>query len=220
MFDAVSEPLESAAPAFGAEAFAQATEATSGQMADLERFRALLDVQNAHMNLVGPSALAGFWLRHAYDSAQLLHVEPLALRWADVGAGAGFPGIVLAILLKGKEGARVHLIESMGKRVRFLSEVCEALALPADIHHGRAEEISTPTALEVVTARACAPLPRLLGYTEHLFRGGAKGVFLKGQNIESELTEARQNWKFHAELLSSQSDPSGRIVRIERLSRA
>jgi 16S rRNA (guanine527-N7)-methyltransferase len=220
MSDAAPEPPEVGAPEFGAEAFALKTGATSAQMHDLERFQALLGEWNDRMNLVGPTAMASYWLRHVYDSAQLLHVEPSALRWADIGAGAGFPGLILAILLKDRPGAQLHLIESMAKRVRFLTEVRDALALPATVHHGRAEETPAPVGLQIITARACAPFPRLLGYTEHLFRKGAKGVFLKGRDVESELTEARRNWKFQAELLPSQSDPSGRIVRIERLSRA
>jgi 16S rRNA (guanine527-N7)-methyltransferase len=220
MYVAVPELLDAVAPPFGADEFAETMRSTPSQMDDLQQFRTLLESWNERMNLVGPTALASFWLRHAYDSAQLLHVEPSALRWADIGAGAGFPGLVLAILLKGVDGAEVHLIESMAKRVRFLSEVCETLNLPATIHHGRAEDTKAPRGLQVVTARACAPFPRLLEYTEHLFRTGAKGVFLKGRDVESELTEARRHWKFQAELLPSQSDPSGRIVRIERLSRA
>jgi 16S rRNA (guanine527-N7)-methyltransferase len=220
MSDAAPEPREVEAPDFGAESFARHTGASRVQMEDLERFRVLLGEWNARMNLVGPTAMSSYWLRHAFDSAQLLHVEPSALRWADIGAGAGFPGLILAILLKDRPGARLHLIESMAKRVRFLTEVRDALGLPAEIHHGRAETALAPPGLQIVTARACAPLPRLLGYTEHLFRAGAHGLFLKGRDVESELTEARRNWKFQAELLSSQSDPSGRIVRIERLSRA
>jgi 16S rRNA (guanine527-N7)-methyltransferase len=220
MSDAASAPLDAAAPEFGAEAFAQAVGATPAQMADLQQFQAMLYEWNERMNLVGPTALSNFWLRHAYDSAQLFHVEPSALRWADIGAGAGFPGLILAILLKSSAGAQVHLIESMAKRVRFLAEVSDKLKLPTPIHHARAEDIRAPKGLEIITARACAPLPRLLGYTEHLFRAGARGVFLKGRDVESELTEARLNWKFEAELLPSQSDSSGRIVRIERLSRA
>ncbi|MGC1304512.1 MAG: 16S rRNA (guanine(527)-N(7))-methyltransferase RsmG [Caulobacteraceae bacterium] len=220
MSDAAPEPLNAEALEFGADAFARQIGATDRQMQDLEQFRVLLEDWNERMNLVGPTAMASFWLRHAYDSAQLLHVEPSALRWADIGAGAGFPGLILAILLKDHEGAQLHLIESMAKRVRFLEAVSETLQLPVQIHHGRAETTPVPAGLEIVTARACAPFPRLLGYTEHLFRAGARGVFLKGRDVESELTEARRHWKFQAELLPSQSDSSGRIVRIERLSRA
>ena len=215
--------MSDAAPAqpdaFGPDAFASATGASSAEMGDLESFRALLGEWNTRMNLVGPSGLTQFWLRHAYDSAQLLHVEHSVRSWADVGAGAGFPGVVLAILSKRRGDARVHLIEATGKRIRFLETVCNALALPAMVHHGRAEALAPPADIEVVTARACAPLTRLLGYTESFFQAGARGVFLKGREVEAEVSEAQRSWKFRAELLPSHSDPSGRILRIEGLTR-
>ena len=136
-----------------AASFMLAAGATAAQMADLERFRQRLAEWNEKMNLVGPSALAAFWPRHAWDSAQLLEVRPGALRWADLGAGAGFPGLVLAILLKGRPGARVHLVESQAKRCRFLSEVVSQLGLPAQVHNDRAENLSLD--VDIVTARAC-----------------------------------------------------------------
>lgn len=216
--DAPPAPLEAAA--FGPAEFAAATGATPAQMADLERFRDLLAQANQHMNLVGPSALADFWLRHAYDSAQLLTLEPGARVWADLGAGAGFPGVVLAILLKATPDARVHLIESMAKRCVFLRELVAALGIPAEVHHGRAEALKSPRGVEIVTARACAPLSRLLGYAWPAFTAGARGAFLKGRGVEEELTDARRTWRFRAQLAPSLSDPSGRIVRIESLARA
>jgi len=204
-------------PPQSAAAFQQAVGASDAQMADLEAFLALLTDWNERMNLVGPSALAEFWPRHAYDSAQLLSLAPEALVWADLGAGAGFPGLVLAILLKGRSGAMVHLVESMAKRCRFLSEVATRLALPAQIHNRRAEELGIR--VDIVTARACAPLPRLLGYAEPYLRKGATGLFLKGQDVVSELTEATKYWKFEAELSASSSSPDGRILQVKGLSR-
>jgi 16S rRNA (guanine527-N7)-methyltransferase len=203
---------------YSAQDFARDTGATVEQLDALETFRAHLAEWNARVNLVGPTALESFWQRHALDSAQLLHVEQSAQVWADVGAGAGFPGLVLAIFLKTRPGARVHLIESMAKRVRFLDLVATRLALPVHIHHARSEDVVPPQSLEVVTARACAPFPRLFAYTRQFFLAGAKGVFLKGREVETELTEARRSWTFKADLLASRSDPSGRIVCIERLA--
>ena len=193
--------------------FAAATGATPEQVADLERYRELLEEWSAKMNLVGPSALAEFWPRHAFDSAQLLQHAPEALTWADLGAGAGFPGLVLAILLKGRPGARVHLVESMAKRCRFLQAVVDDLGLPAQVHNSRAENLSL--AVDIVTARACAPMARLLEFARPWFRKGATGLFLKGQDVEAELAEATRYWDFAADLLPSQSG-SGRIVRIRR----
>lgn len=192
-------------------------------MADLQAYRDLVATWNERMNLVGPSAMAAFWLRHAYDSAQLLPHAPAARIWADLGAGAGFPGVVLAILLKETPGARVHLVESMAKRCVFLREVTRVLGLPVEVHNRRAEDTKL-VGVEVVTARACAPLTRLLGFARPLLEGKAGGqtigLFLKGGNVEQELTEARAVWDFQAELRPSLSDPSGRILRIERLRRA
>lgn len=191
--------------------------ATPAQMADLEAFRILLAEWNETMNLVGPSALAEFWPRHAYDSAQLLALAPEARTWADLGAGAGFPGLVLAILLKDTPGARVHLVESMAKRCRFLTAVVEALGLPATVHNARAEDLGLK--VDVVTARACAPLVRLLDYARPYLVQGATGLFLKGQDVASELTEATKYWKFEAHLTASLSHPEGRILQVKGLKR-
>ena len=200
-----------------AASFAAATGAGPTAMADLEAFRALLEDWNGRMNLVGPSALAEFWPRHAYDSAQLLALAPDALGWADLGAGAGFPGIVLAILLKDRPGARVELVETLQKRCRFLQAVVDALSLPATVHNGRAE--TQQMKVDVVTARALAPMERLLGYAEPYLKRGAVGLFLKGQDVASELTEATKCWKFEASTTPSLSHPQGRIVRIKGLAR-
>ncbi len=186
-------------------------------MADLDQFRELLATWNEQMNLVGPSALAAFWPRHAWDSAQLLILEPDAKVWADLGAGAGFPGLVLAILLKGVPGARVHLVESLAKRCRFLREVVQTLDLPAEVHNARAESLKLK--VDVVTARAVAPLTRLLEYGWPYLKAGAVGLFLKGQDVEAELTEATRYWKFEADLRPSLSDPGGRVVWLRGLSR-
>ena len=163
-------------PPADAAAFQERTGATDAQMADLQLYRSLLTEWNERMNLVGPSALAEFWPRHAFDSAQLLGLAPEALTWADLGAGAGFPGLVLAIMLKDRPGARVHLVESMAKRCRFLSEVAQQLSLPVDVHNVRAEQLGIK--VDIVTARACAPLVRLLGYAEPSLRKGATGLIL------------------------------------------
>ncbi len=204
-------------PPQDAAAFAAALAASPVQMADLEAFRRLVETWTAQMNLVGPSALAEFWPRHAYDSAQLLALAPAALTWADLGAGAGFPGVILAILMKGRPGARVHLVESMAKRCRFLSEVVRILDLPADVHNVRAEQLRIK--VDIVTARACAPLVRLFGYAEPYLERGATGLFLKGQDVVSELNDAAKCWEFQTELFTSSSHPTGRILQVKGLSR-
>ena len=198
-------------------AFQVKTGADDQQLADLQAFRERLTEANAVMNLVGPDSLPDFWNRHAWDSAQLLNFAPDALTWSDLGAGAGFPGVVLTILLKGRPGAHVWLIDSLGKRCRFLQEIVDALDLPATVLNGRAEAQSVTC--DIVTARAVAPMERLLGYAQPYFERGAQGLFLKGEKAESELIEARKSWHFDAELAPSQSDPRGRIVSIRSLRR-
>ncbi|OYW99091.1 MAG: 16S rRNA (guanine(527)-N(7))-methyltransferase RsmG [Caulobacter vibrioides] len=191
--------------------------ATDAQIEGLVRFQELLAEWNEVMNLVGPLTIATYWTRHALDSAQLIPLAPEATTWADLGAGAGLPGVVLAILLKGRAGAKVHLVESMAKRCRFLEVVAKDLDLPVQIHNARAEDLKLK--VDIVTARACAPMTKLLGFAEPYLRNGATGLFLKGQEVETELTEARKAWTFDADLRTSQSDPRGRIVQVKRLSR-
>jgi 16S rRNA (guanine527-N7)-methyltransferase len=212
---AAPAPREQPTAPFGAAAFQAATGASPAAMAALETFRARLAEWHEQMNLVGPSALAEFWLRHALDSAQLLDLAPGALRWVDIGSGAGFPGIVLAILLKDRPGGLVHLVESVTKRCRFLEAVVGELKLPAKVHNARAEALRLRA--DVVAARACAPLVRLFGYARPYLERGAVGLFLKGQDVASELEAATISWRFRADLIESRSHTEGRIVRVERL---
>ncbi len=210
-------PREAAGAVLDAAGYQALTNATSAQIADLTRFLALLTEGNAVMNLVGPATIPDFWNRHAWDSAQLLQLAPQAKTWADLGAGAGFPGLVLAAMLKGVPGAKVHLVESMTKRCRFLAQVSKELDLPTEIHNVRAEDLSLT--VDIVTARACAPMSRLLGYARPYLKRGAVGLFLKGQDVVSELQEAEKAWRFESELTVSRSDPRGRIVQVKGLSR-
>ncbi|AVQ04581.1 16S rRNA (guanine(527)-N(7))-methyltransferase RsmG [Caulobacter segnis] len=208
----VAEP-----PVLDAAGYQALTGASDVQIADLARFQELLAEWNEVMNLVGPLTIATYWTRHALDSSQLLDLAPEANTWADLGAGAGLPGVVLAILLKGRAGAKVHLVESMAKRCRFLEVVAKDLDLPVQIHNARAEDLKLK--VEIVTARACAPMTKLLGFAEPYLRSGATGLFLKGQDVATELSEAAKAWKFDAELRPSQSDPRGRIVQVKGLTR-
>ena len=197
--------------------FQTATGAWPERMADLAVFLDRLTEANAVMNLVGPDSLPDFWNRHAFDSAQLLDLAPEARTWADLGAGAGFPGVVLAILLKGRADAHVWLIDSLQKRCRFLQTIVDELDLPATVVWGRAEEQAIK--VDVVTARAVAPLEKLLGYAQPYLKRGAQGLFLKGEKAEAELQEARKVWQVDADLSVSRSDPRGRILTVRTLRR-
>jgi len=192
-------------------------DATPAQMADLGTLIERLTAANAVMNLIGPDTLPDVWNRHILDSAQLLDLAPGAATWADLGAGAGFPGLVLAILLKDRADSHVWLIDSLGKRCRFLQEVVDALSLRATVVNGRAEEQRIK--VDVVTARALAPMDRLLGYAQPYLQRGAQGLFLKGEKAEAELIDARKVWQFDSSLSVSRSDPRGRIVSVRSLRR-
>ena len=192
--------------------------ATPAQMADLGTLIERLTTANAVMNLVGPDTIPDVWNRHIFDSAQLLDLVDDAATWADLGAGAGFPGLVLAILLKGRADSHVWLVDSLGKRCRFLQEVVDALSLRATVVNGRAEDQRIK--VDVVTARALASMDRLLGYAQPYLQRGAQGLFLKGEKAEVELIEARKVWQFDSSLSVSRSDPRGRIVSVRSLRRA
>ena len=202
-----------------ADQFQALSGATDARMADLERFRALLTEANQVMNLVGPSTLPEYWSRHVLDSWQLFEHAPDALTWADLGAGAGLPGVVLAIFLKGRPGAHVHLIDSLGKRCRFLEQAKTELDLPATVINGRAEEQAIT--VDVVTARAVAPMEKLLGYAQPYMDRGAQGLFLKGEKAPDELKSARLSWHFKAQLHPSRlTDGRGHVVQVRELRRA
>ncbi|MGH7010441.1 MAG: 16S rRNA (guanine(527)-N(7))-methyltransferase RsmG, partial [Caulobacteraceae bacterium] len=148
----------------------------------IDRYRDLLERANAHQNLVGRSTLQDFDTRHVLDSAQLLDLAPHARIWVDLGSGGGLPGVILAILLRGTEGAVVHLIESVGRKCAFLEDVVTRLGIPAMVHKARAERLAI--AADAVTARACAPVRRLFAYAHpHLALGG-RGIFLKGADLD------------------------------------
>ncbi|MBE7217663.1 MAG: 16S rRNA (guanine(527)-N(7))-methyltransferase RsmG [Caulobacteraceae bacterium] len=210
-------PDASALPA-SADALAARLGLGEAAAGDFARYRELLEDWSGRMNLVGPSALADFWPRHAADCAQLLALAPQAVRWADLGSGAGLPGMILAIALKGRPRAEVLLVESLQKRCRFLEAVVDTLKLPARVVEGRAE-VQTPPAVEVVTARAVAPLDTLFGYALPFMRKGATGLFLKGRGAQAELDAARRRWRVRAELLPSATDAEARIVRVRSLAR-
>ena len=209
-------PLTPEAPLIP-EAFAALTGADDRALADLEIYRARLEDWNQRMNLVGPATLPAFWARHALDSAQLLPLAPEALTWADLGTGAGLPGIVLAILSRNRPGFHVHLVESMAKRCRFLEAVTAELGLAATVHNARAEALDL--SVDIVTSRACAPLVRLLGYAQPYFRRGAGALFLKGQDVVAEIEDATRSWDFEVDILPSLSDGRGRILRIRSSGR-
>jgi 16S rRNA (guanine527-N7)-methyltransferase len=188
-------------------------------LARLDRFVELLLATQSHTNLIGPATIPELWTRHIADSLQLLDLAPDANIWLDLGSGAGFPGIVLACALADRAPAAVHLVESTGKKVQFLHNVVETLALPATVHHIRAEAFAPAFTADVITARALAPLSKLFGYVAPLLKSRAKALLPKGQDVEVELTEAAKYWKIEADLVASRTNPAGRIVVVRALRR-
>jgi 16S rRNA (guanine527-N7)-methyltransferase len=190
-------------------------------VARLDQLVALLLKWQATTNLVAPSTLAHVWTRHVADSLQLLTLAPAARAWLDLGSGAGFPGLVLACALAETPGARVDLVESNTKKAAFLREATRALTLPALVHAVRIEALihrwSEP--VDIVTARALAPLADLLAYAEPVLKTGAQGLFLKGQDVEAELTEASKYWRIDATLAPSVTSADARIVVVRRAER-
>lgn len=185
-----------------------------------DRYVALLARWQTIKNLVGPKTLPEVWTRHIADSAQLAPLRPDASRWVDLGSGAGFPGLVTAILIRDRPGAQVTLVESNGRKCAFLREVVRELGLPARVIAGRIEDVVdefTGTA-EVVTARALAPLAELLRLSRKLLTSGAVGLFPKGQDVGDELTDAARYWRIQASTVASRTDPKARIVIVESLS--
>lgn len=166
-------------------------------------------------NLVGPATLDHIWDRHIVDSLQLLDLAPEARTWLDLGSGAGFPGLVLAIA--GHErGLKVHLVESNSRKCAFLRHIARLTGAQATIHEARLETI-IPGFIgkaDVVSARALASLTKLLEWTEPLLKAGTMGLFPKGRDADIELTEAAKRWKFKADVLPSQTDSEARIIRI------
>ncbi len=184
----------------------------------LDRLVTLVVERQQHMNIIAPSTIPQIWTRHVADSLQLLPLAPGALRWVDLGSGAGFPGLAIACALTGTPGAEVHLVESTQKKAAFLSEATRELGLPVVVHPIRIEDFAAKNQIrfDVVTARALAPLPKLLGYAIPLLKTGTVGLFPKGQDVEAELTEASKYWNIQAELVPSTTDPRGRIVVLHR----
>ncbi len=202
----------------GLKLLAERFRLTDSQQAALSSFAALLLEWNQKVNLISRRNPGALWQRHMLDSAQLVEALPAApegrpLRIADLGSGGGFPGLVLAILGAGE----VHLVESDGRKAAFLNHVSRETGVPVTVHVERIEQLA-PLRADCVTARALAPLPKLLGYVaRHLVPGG-RALLLKGRAREGELTAARQQWSMAIRERPSLSDPESALLVIETLA--
>lgn len=205
------------APAFSPPLTAQDFQALTGcSDKDLVRLTAYLDLLvhwQRRINLVGASTLADPWRRHMLDSQQLAPLLPAgAPAVTDLGSGAGFPGLVLAILTT----ARVTLVEADQRKAAFLAAAARATEAEVDIACQRMETLAVASA-DIVTARACAPLPRLLPVIARILRPDGVALLLKGQTGQVELTQAEKHWKMRSSMIASQTDPGGMILQLQEL---
>jgi 16S rRNA (guanine527-N7)-methyltransferase len=186
----------------------------------LEAYADLLVQWQAKTNLVASSTLPNLWTRHISDSLQLLPLAAGAKIWIDLGSGGGFPGVVLACALADTPGAMVHLVERNAKKAAFLREALRITGAAGTVHLadiGNSVD-SVPGPVNCVTARAVAPLHQLVGFAAPLLGKGAKALFLKGQDVEAELTEATKYWKLTPRLHPSLTG-QGWIVELDRVQR-
>jgi len=186
----------------------------------LDRFVEFLLPWTQKTNLIARSTIPTLWTRHIADSAQLLAQAPEAKVWIDLGPGAGFPGLVIACALAGRRGAAVHLVESVGKKANFLRAAAEHLGVPAVIHNVRIEDFGKnfKEDADVVSARALAPLDKLLHLASPMLHGKAVGLFPKGQDVDAELTGASKYWNIETELVPSLTSRDSRIVVVRKLA--
>jgi len=206
----------------GPEAVAAILPLTATARERLTRYVALLTAWQVAKNLVAPSTLPVVWSRHVADSAQALAAVPEAKRWLDIGSGAGFPGLVTAILLAETADAKVTLVEANGRKVAFLRTVIRELGLPATVLAERIEQLAGPAGagigpVDAVSARALAPLGALYGYAAPWLTTGSVGVFHKGQDFASEVNETSHAWTADLVEHRSRIDPGGRIVVVRDL---
>ena len=177
----------------------------------------LLDRWRERINLIGPGEGRHLWRRHVLDSLQLVEqISSEDKSVADLGSGAGFPGLILACALAERPGASVTLVEKSPRKSEFLRAAGKELGLPVSVLTIRLED--APGALfDVVTARALAPLPKLLGFAASWLKPSGKALLMKGRDTATELAEAREAWTFDLSILDSQSSPEGRVLKVSSL---
>jgi 16S rRNA (guanine527-N7)-methyltransferase len=200
--------------------FAEAFKVPRETIHMLTRYADLLAHWQKSTNLVAASTLPGLWSRHFADSAQLTTLAQDARLWLDLGSGAGFPGLVVAILEARRPDFRMHLVESNRKKCAFLAEVVRETKAPVEIHATRIEDLGESAQRlkpDVVSARALAPLPRLFELAAPFFGPGTRGLFLKGEEAEAEIEAARKGWEFTARLHPSLTSAKSHIVEVAGL---
>jgi 16S rRNA (guanine527-N7)-methyltransferase len=190
----------------------------------IDRLRHLADLLvrwNARINLVAPSSLDDLWRRHIADSAQLWSLRPPSARsWVDLGSGAGFPGLVIAAIARdAAPSLAVELVESDSRKCAFLREASRVMDTPCTVRCARIEDVPAGTR-DVISARALAPLARLLPMAARFIGPDSVCLFPKGRHVEAELTEVRRSWHTRTVVVPSATDPGGAILAISEICRA
>jgi 16S rRNA (guanine527-N7)-methyltransferase len=205
----------------GPEALAGIVPVSRETEARLATYVALLKKWHKAENLIAASTLPQIWRRHVADSAQLVALFAETRRWLDLGSGAGFPGLVVAILLAENPGTAVHLIESNRRKCAFLRQAIRETQAPAIVHEGRIESLIGAWAepVERISARALAPLTELLALAAPLMEKGVPAAFHKGQDFVREISAATQSWGFDLVKHDSRVGDGGVILGISQLSR-
>jgi 16S rRNA (guanine527-N7)-methyltransferase len=216
----MAKPALDSIPASDKAAALALTPVSRETEARLDRYVSLLVEWQAKTNLIAPSTLPQLWTRHIADSLQLLNLAPNARHWLDFGSGGGFPGVVLACAMA-EHGGDVQLVERNAKKAAFLREALRVTrasgsVVLADIGD-YVDSLRTP--VDCITARAVAPLHMLLGFAAPLVQQGTKALFLKGQDVEAELTEATKYWNIEPLLHPSRTGGHGWIVEINMIER-
>jgi len=210
-----------AATISGPQDFAEVFKVPRETIHRLSRYAELLAHWQARTNLVAPSTLPPLWSRHFADSAQLCGLAPDARLWLDLGSGAGFPGLVVAILQTERPDFLMHLVESNRKKCVFLAEVARETKAPVDIHPMHIEDLAESAQSlrpDVVSARALAPMPRLLELARPFFGPRTRGLFLKGRETHAEIEAAKAHWDFDLRLHPSLTSADSHIVEITELN--
>lgn len=205
---------------YGPADFARDLDVSRETLARLEAYAALLRHWQNAINLVAPASLPDLWRRHMLDSAQLCALAPDDARmWLDLGSGAGFPGLVTAALCADRTDFTVHLVESDRRKCAFLRTAAAEMGVSVVVHACRIEA-APPVRADVISARALAPLDRLLGYAARFVGADTRLLLPKGRDVHQELDAAARLWRFRADLTPSRSDAEGRIVVIDGFTHA
>jgi len=201
------------------EKFAEEMGLSGSLLQRFSEYRDLLEKWQKRINLVSRSTLPDLWRRHFLDSAQLLPMIPKSAdTLVDLGSGAGFPGLVLALLISEHGGPEVHLVEADGRKAAFLAEANRILETGAVLHSRRIESI-TGLKADVITARALSPLERLLNQAERFMGAETTCLFLKGEKVSHELTIARKQWTMTVTEVTSITHDLARILKLKDVKR-